>query len=166
MTGIAWSPQGNPAVPSLGVKADAGQPGWFVLEALPGGHFVDLFGTLRFRAETAEKARIRVETGLAKGNVLGTTHGGFLLAFVDQVLFVGPAFLGIPNALGGVTVDCSAQFLRPGSIDLPLDAVVEVLRETGRMIFMRGLLEQNGQTLLAFSGTIRKATPPKAPLGS
>ncbi len=161
MTDVAAPPPFDPAAASLDLTADPDHPDWFVLDTLPGSQFGSLFDELRFHAESVTKARVRVNTGPSKGNILGTAHGGFLLAFVDQVLFVGPAFLGIRHALGGVTVDCSAQFLRPGAIDRPLDAVVEVLRETGRMVFMRGLLEQDGTALLAFSGTIRKASPPR-----
>jgi len=33
-----------------------------------------------------------------------------------------------------------------------------LLRETGRLMFMRGLLVQSGDMVLSFSGTIRKAS--------
>ena len=58
--------------------------------------------------------------------------------------------------LGGVTVDGTSQFLAGGAIGSPIDIVTEVLRETGRMLFVRGQIEQDGETKLAFTGTLRK----------
>src|SRR3546814_2080014 len=78
-------------------------------------------------------------------NIVGTLHGGFLMAIVDHALFAGPMALGIEDAAGGVTIDASVQFLAPAKDGRTLEAVVDVLRETRRMIFMRGLIEQDGE---------------------
>jgi hypothetical protein len=37
-----------------------------------------------------------------------------------------------------------------------LDAVAEVLKETKRLVFLRGLVEQDDVMVAAFSATIRK----------
>jgi acyl-coenzyme A thioesterase PaaI-like protein len=91
-------------------------------------------------------------------NLSGNAHGGFLLALVDHALFVGPALLGIEGAVGGVTMDVSAQFLAPAVVDARVEAAVEVLRETHRTLFVRGTLEQSGEPVVAFSGMVRKAS--------
>ena len=39
---------------------------------------------------------------------------------------------------------------------MPLDAEVELLRETGRLIFLQGKVVQDGETVAAFSGALRK----------
>ena len=65
---------------------------------------------------------------------------------------------GIRGAAGAVTLDCQTQFLSRGTIDAPLDSVIETLRETGRLIFIRGLLEQGEVRVAAFSATLRKAS--------
>ena len=57
----------------------------------------------------------------------------------------------------------SHQFLGAGTIDQPLDAVAEILRETGRLAFLRGTIEQDGNLIAAFSATIRKPTRPRNP---
>jgi acyl-coenzyme A thioesterase PaaI-like protein len=62
------------------------------------------------------------------------------------------------DAEGSVTLDLSNQFIGAGRIGEPLDAVVEVLRETGRMVFLRGMVVQGDDTIAAFNGTIRKPT--------
>ena len=65
------------------------------------------------------------------------------------------------QAGGAVTLDLSAQFIGGGRIGEPLEARVELLRETKRMLFMRGLIVQQGQpTIASFTGTLRKSSPP------
>ena len=53
----------------------------------------------------------------------------------------------------------------PGGVRLletgALDAVTEVLRETGRLAFMRGVVEQDGALIAAYSATIRKPSKPR-----
>ncbi|PZU08713.1 PaaI family thioesterase [Sphingomonas sp.] len=119
------------------------------------GTFFDIFGESRVRAEAADRARLRIDTHRGHQNIVGTVHGGFLMALADQALFICPTALG-HDVLGGVTVDASCQFIGAGRIGTPLDAVVEVLRETGRMLFARGLIEQEGTVVMAFTGTLRK----------
>ena len=122
----------------------------------PADIFLDLFGEIRVRAEDAARARVRVVPQPRHRNVNGGVHGGFLLALVDQCLFLGPTAIGIAGAMGGLTVDVATQFIGPAEIGRPLDAAVEVMRETGRMIFLRGTIEQDGALVMTFSGLIRK----------
>jgi hypothetical protein len=41
-------------------------------------------------------------------------------------------------------------------MDAPLDGLVSILRETGRMIFVQGKIVQGDSTVAGFSGIIRK----------
>jgi acyl-coenzyme A thioesterase PaaI-like protein len=132
--------------------------GWHVRPASQSGRFADLFGEMRVKVEAPDRARLRVMPQPQHRNIGDNAHGGFLLAVVDQSYFVCPATLGIVGVVGGVTVDSATQFPGPVAIGQPMDAIVEVLRETGRMLFVRGLIEQNGTKAVAFSGTIRKAS--------
>jgi acyl-coenzyme A thioesterase PaaI-like protein len=61
------------------------------------------------------------------------------------------------NVAQAVTLDCSVQFLSGGAIGVPLDAEVELLRETGRLAFFRGRVLQGEEVVAAFTGTLRKA---------
>ena len=65
---------------------------------------------------------------------------------------------GLIEAGTAVTLDLSVQFLGAGKADKPLDAVAELLKETRRLLFLRGLVEQDGEAIAAYSGTIRKPT--------
>jgi acyl-coenzyme A thioesterase PaaI-like protein len=55
-----------------------------------------------------------------------------------------------------VTLDLSAQFLSGAKLGLPLDCSVELLRESKRLAVMRGLVEQEGEIVASWSGTLRK----------
>ena len=57
-----------------------------------------------------------------------------------------------------VTLDLNTHFIGGGRVGEPLEAQVELLRETGRLLFLRGLLVQGETTVAEFSGTIRKPT--------
>jgi hypothetical protein len=48
------------------------------------------------------------------------------------------------------------QFIGAGVIGEALEAEVELLKETGRLLFMRGVVSQGESRVAAFSGTIRK----------
>ena len=58
-----------------------------------------------------------------------------------------------------MTLDLSAQFIGGPRIGDPIEAQVELLRETGRMLFLRGLVVQDDQPMASFSGTVRKSSP-------
>jgi acyl-coenzyme A thioesterase PaaI-like protein len=92
-------------------------------------------------------ARVRMTPLHQHSNMRDNMHGGALLGFMDE-------------AGGAVTLDLSAQFIGGGQIGLPIEAHVELLRETGRMLFLRGLIVQEGQPVIAsFTGTLRKSSP-------
>jgi len=114
------------------------------------------FGPIRARPEGESMARVRFETGPSRANPIGALHGGFLLACLDQALFVGPVALGRLTIGKAVTLNVATQFIGTGRIDRPLDAVVEISHETGRLLFLRGQMEQEGALVLAFQATLRK----------
>jgi acyl-coenzyme A thioesterase PaaI-like protein len=62
-----------------------------------------------------------------------------------------------------VTLELSTQFVGAGKVDRPLDAVVELVRETGRMMFLRGMVVQEDDTVASFSGIVRKARRKMSP---
>ncbi|MGB3165898.1 MAG: PaaI family thioesterase [Alteraurantiacibacter sp.] len=118
-----------------------------------------MLGLLLVRLDDERHARVRMFPQMHHRNAGDVIHGGTILGLVDVAMFAGSGLL-IEDGIGrGVTVEVSAQFLGPGDPERPLDAVVEVTKETGRMVFTRGLIVQEGDTVASFSGILRKVTP-------
>ena len=107
------------------------------------------------------RARVRMHPERKHSNLGDNVHGAVTLALVDIALFAASHQFGSLDAGHSVTLDLSTQFVGAGRIGEPLDAVVELVRETGRLIFLRGLVVQgegDGHIVLTFAGTIRKAS--------
>src|SRR4051794_7068877 len=135
---------------------DPDHPGWMTWD-LPSDdtRFNACLGKLLVREEGAGKARCRMFPDIAQSNLGNIVHGGAILTFIDMAMFAGGYAAGAD--LGpSVTLDLSAQFLAAARLGVPLDATVELLRESQRMAVMRGLVEQEGVTVAAWSGTLRK----------
>ena len=137
-------------------EADPDLPGWTIWELKEQERFNHILGPLRVRTEGEGKARCRIIPDRRLSNYGNSVHGGALLGFIDISLFAGAYACGARSAADGVTLDCAVQFLSPGRLDEPLDAVVELLRETGRLLFLRGIVEQSQGNVAAFSATVRK----------
>ncbi|MEY4269119.1 MAG: hypothetical protein RLZZ58_335 [Pseudomonadota bacterium] len=120
--------------------------------------------SVRREAPTADGrpvARVRMHPTRQHSNLGDNVHGAVTLALVDVALFAAAHQFGSLNAGFSVTLDLSSQFVGGGRIDEPMDAVVELVRETGRLVFLRGLVVQGAEDrdiILSFAGTIRKAS--------
>jgi uncharacterized protein (TIGR00369 family) len=130
-------------------------PGWYEWR-VPGPFNREVIGTLLVREESAGLARTRIVPAAHMGNVHGAVHGGIISAFADASLFAGPGLLTGQDLAASVTIELSVQFIGVGSMDEPLDALVSVLRETGRMIFVQGRVLQGEGIVAGFSGIVRK----------
>ena len=87
-------------------------------------------------------------------NGQGNVHGGVLMTFADFALFVIPR--DELEGISAVTVSFSSDFIGPANIGDMLEAKGEVIHETGKMLFLRGLVTTGDSTLLTFSGVLRK----------
>jgi acyl-coenzyme A thioesterase PaaI-like protein len=120
--------------------------------------------SVRVEPDTADgrpRARVRMIPERKHSNLGDNVHGAVTLALVDIALFAASHQFGSLNAGHSVTLDLSTQFVGAGRLGEPLDAVVELVRETGRLIFLRGLVVQgegDSHIVLSFAGTIRKAS--------
>lgn len=115
-----------------------------------------VLGRMLIRTEDG-KVRVRLlEPAERHSNLSGVFHGGVLMAFIDTAMFAGANMLAGKPEQRGVTVDMQTQFLAAGSLEKPLDAIVELTRETGKMFFTRGLLVQDDVTVCSFTGLLRK----------
>jgi acyl-coenzyme A thioesterase PaaI-like protein len=130
-------------------------PGWHEWR-VPGAFNREVIGTLLVRDEGNGIARTRIFPASHMGNVHGMIHGGIISALADATLFAGPGLLTGQDLGASVTVELSLQFIGAGSMTEPLDGLVSILRETGRMIFVQGRIVQGENTVAGFSGIIRK----------
>ena len=130
-------------------------PGWHEWR-VPGAFNREVVGLLLVRDEGDGTARTRIFPARQMGNVHDAIHGGIVSAFADASLFAGPGILTGQDLAASVTVELSVQFTGAGSMDRPLDALVTILRETGRMIFVQGRIVQDTDVIAGFSGIVRK----------
>ena len=142
--------------PAFAFGEDPSHPGWHSWQLRDDSRYNAFLGPLLVRRE-GEAARVRMFPARRHTNLQDGIHGGTTLGFIDVASFAAARMLGLIAAGSAVTLDLSTQFIGVGRADAPLDAEVELLRETRRLIFMRGLVVQEGSTIAAFSGTIRKS---------
>jgi acyl-coenzyme A thioesterase PaaI-like protein len=137
-------------------------PGWWTWDLKEPGYFNDSLGPLFVRLDDNGRALVRMVPGKPQGNLRDVVHGGALLGFIDIALFAGARLLGEEMIGNAVTVDLQTQFIGAGYLDVALDADVQVLRSTRRLVFLRGTITQHdGAHLVAsFSGIIRKPSAP------
>ena len=147
-------------------RPDPDHPGWhrWMLHVQPGEQpirFNNFLGLIlvqsRGDAADGNQACVRMLPDVQHSNLLDAVHGGALLGFIDVALFAACYHLGALNAGPSVTLDLSSQFIAPARTGMPLDAEVEILRGTKRLVFLRGLLVQGDVRACAFSATIRKS---------
>ena len=134
---------------------DPDHPGWWTWDMADDERFNATIGKLIVRPEGPGRARCRIFPEVRQSNLGNVVHGGAILTFIDMAFFAGGHMAGMSDT-NAVTLDCSTQFISAGELDRPLDAVVELLRESGRLAFYRGTVEQDGRIVAAFSGTLRK----------
>ena len=130
-------------------------PGWHEWR-VPGAFNREVIGTLLVREDGGGVARTRIFPAPHMGNVHAAIHGGIISAFADATLFAGPGLLTGQDLGASVTVELSVHFIGAGSMDEPLDGLVSILRETGRMLFCQGQIVQGDNTVAGFSGIVRK----------
>ena len=145
--------------PAILYYPDPDHPGWFAWDLPKDGRFHETLGKLLVRAEGKGRGRCRMFPDARHANLGGVMHGGAILTFIDMALFAAGRAAGAQTARA-VTLDCTAQFIAPGRLGVPLDAEVELLRETGRLAFFRGKIVQDDILVAAFSGTLRKTSAP------
>ncbi|MDO7834646.1 PaaI family thioesterase [Sphingobium sp. HBC34] len=137
--------------------ADGKWAGWTAWSDPHPDTFLQAMGQGYMRAVAPGRALVALETRLGHRNRLDTLHGGFLAAFADHAYFAGVWMMGHHAQVNGVTLDLTMQYLGAGKVGPDLVAEVELLRETGRLMFLRMLMTQNGDAVAASTATLRKA---------
>jgi acyl-coenzyme A thioesterase PaaI-like protein len=143
-------------LPSFVSEPDPNHPGWHSWMLRDTTRYNGFLGPMLVRQADDGKAWTRMFPGRQHSNLSNAIHGGTMTGFVDISLFAAARIFGLLDPGPAVTLDLSFQFIGAGRIGEPLDCEIELLRETGRLLFMRGLAKQGTDVMASFSGTIRK----------
>jgi acyl-coenzyme A thioesterase PaaI-like protein len=145
--------------PHFHYAPDSDNPGWHTWDLADRTRFNGaVMGKLLVRNE-GNACRLRMQTGRMHSNLSDNVHGAVTLALMDIALFAAYRSLKSGDGGGAVTLELSSQFIGAGRPGEPLDAVVEIMRETGRLVFLRGTVvqgENDEHLIAAFSGIVRK----------
>ncbi len=134
---------------------DPANPGWKLWRLADPTRYNAFLGPLSVRLD-GDIARVRMVPERKHSNLGDNVHGGTLLGFIDTAMFAACRAFGVLGADRAVTLDLSTQFIGGGALNVPMDAEIELLRETGRLLFVRGLVVQGEARVASFSGTLRK----------
>ena len=115
-----------------------------------------VMGRMITRVDEDGRARLRMFPERRHENLQGIVHGAVTLSLIDISLFTTMHMIGSGNAGPSVTLELSTQFVGGGKPDQPLDAVTEIVRETGSLVFVRGMVAQEAHVVASFSGIVKK----------
>jgi acyl-coenzyme A thioesterase PaaI-like protein len=140
--------------------------GWIAWNLKDSTRFNALIEPLQVRRDVATAdgrpvARLRMLPTRQHSNLGDNVHGAITLALIDIALFAASHQFGVLNVGPSVTLGLDTQFIGAGRLGEPLDAVTELVRETGRLVFLRGMVVQgagDAHIVATYAGTIRKAT--------
>ena len=140
---------------SSGAREDPDHPGWFSWIDLDPDSFAGQTGKLIFRPDGPGKGIVRMFPEARHLNLGGSLHGGMVMSFIDMALFGGGRCAGMSRA-HYVTLDLTTKFMGRGEAGRPLDAHVELVRQTRSLAFLQGIVRQDGAACYSFSGTLKK----------
>jgi uncharacterized protein (TIGR00369 family) len=144
--------------PDIRHEPEPDHPGWWSWDlTAEDNRFNAVLGRLLVRADGPGKASCRMFPEERHSNLGGVVHGGAILTFIDMAFFAGGKMAGA-DVLPSVTLDCTARFISPGRLGVPLDAEIELLRETKRLAFFAGRVVQESELVAHFTGALRKIT--------
>lgn len=144
--------------PAIHHAPDPAHPGWSTWDLDDPTRFNAALGKMIVQPAGPGRGRCRIFPEHGQGNLGNAVHGGAILAFADVALFAGGHMAGMSSG-DAVTLDLATNFIGAGRLGTPLDAEVELLRETGKLVFLRGLIVQEDATIASFGGTLRKIRP-------
>ena len=144
--------------PVFEYREHPGHPGWHTWKLRDDTRFnTVVMGELLVRTE-GDKCRLRMFPERKHTNLQEMIHGAVTLSLIDISMFAAMRTLTGGDAGPAVTLELSTQFIGAGKVEEPLDSVVEVLRETGRLLFLRGEVVQRDHLVAGFTGLVRKAS--------
>ena len=138
-----------------GAGADEEHPGWYSWGEFPRGSFAAATGKLLFRPDGPGRATCRMFPAEQHLNMGGSLHGGAVMSFIDMALFAGGRCAGMAEG-HYVTLDMTTHFISRGRAGVPLDAHVELVRQSRSHVFLQGVCRQEGEPCYSFTGTLKR----------
>jgi uncharacterized protein (TIGR00369 family) len=145
-----------------GATPDADNPGWYSWGDFPPSSFAAATGRLLFKPDGPRRGLTRMFPTEAHMNMGGSIHGGAVMSFIDMSMFAGGLCAGMESG-HYVTLDLTTHFLARGQAGSPLEAHVELVKQTRGHVFLQGVVKQNGENCYSFSGTLKRVNRPNAP---
>jgi acyl-coenzyme A thioesterase 13 len=145
-----------------GATPDPDHPGWFSWGDFPRGSFAGATGRLLFKPDGAGRGLTRMFPTEDHMNMGGSIHGGAVMSFIDMSLFAGGLCAGMQRG-HYVSLDLTTHFLARGRAGTPLEAHVELIRQTRGHAFMQGVVRQDGEPCYSFTGTLKRIRERNAP---
>jgi len=126
--------------------------GWVHLA--PVETFSAMAGPIWFRPYSEKEPGCGFLSEPRHANYGGVIHGGALLTLADMALW--DICRRIVGRFRGVTVTMNAEFLAPGPIGRFIMATGEATKIGRSLMFARGQITCEGETLLVFSGALKR----------
>ncbi|RVT94535.1 PaaI family thioesterase [Sphingomonas crocodyli] len=125
--------------------------GWHIWDMSEAGTWPATWAPIRYRREGAHMA-IRAEAPAHAGNLHGMIHGAFLAGLAEHAAGVFLRAADVPC----VTISIAFDYPAAASLGRTLEGRVELIRETGRMQFLRLLIGQGDDVAIHGTATLRK----------
>ena len=143
-------------------QPDPDNPGWYSWGDFPRSSFAAATGRLLFKPDGPGRGLVRMFPTQDHMNMGGSIHGGAVMSFIDMAMFAGGLCAGMERS-HYVTLHLSTHFLARGQAGSPLDAHVELVKQTRGHAFLQGVVKQDGHNCYSFSGTLKRVNRPNAP---
>ncbi len=145
-----------------GAQPDPENPGWYTWGDFPRSSFAAATGRLLFKPDGPGRGLARMFPTDVHMNMGGSIHGGAVMSFIDMAMFAGGLCAGMERN-HYVTLDLTTHFLARGQAGSPLDAHVELVKQTRGHAFLQGVVKQNGENCYSFSGTLKRVNRVNGP---
>ena len=129
---------------------------WQIIPIPESNTFNQYFSGSEYRRTGKNTIEIKFAIQESSSNSMGFIHGAYLSAAAEMVLALPLWVKGSIDYGRAVTVDLDLKYMTNSQAARGLEAEVELLHETGKLGFLRGLLKQGEMELLSFQATVRK----------
>lgn len=132
-----------------------GEDGWHIWDMTAAATWPSMWPPVRYRRESDTRIAVCAALPPRAANVHGHVHGAFLAGLGEHVAGV---HLRV-SSTSCSTVSIAFDYPAPAGIDAPILGWVDLVRETGRMQFLRVELSSGDEVVLHGIATLRKFRP-------